>query len=570
QRWTSPIIDHGRELNLPARLLTGEQLYVDVHYLYGPLAPHLNALLYGIFGTHLSVLHFSGMLCGAIILVLVYAIARQLMPTVPACLTVLMVLVVCAIKATANYIMPYSFGALYALVFALGALLCSIVYVRRKNRWWLGCAGLLSGAVLTSKLEITLPAIAAAGLAWCINSFQKRKIQWFDLALLILPLVLINFIVFGLVLKQVPLNVLLEDNRLLFTNMPEQLYYFNQRVSGLADWPRGLAASIAGSTLWIAVCGLCALIGLLIAKRNQAQSNKSQERWHKPLIASLSGFILWALIVFSFNLRSDASPLTGGLLLLIAIIVWAGWRVVRQQDARAPVMLIISIFALGSIARVFLNVTVSSTYSPFFLPAVIIVYLYVLFEIAPKTLLNSKQAQKKAVSAAVVLMLIAVIATAFGTARRVRRKYNYQVITARGSFYTTQEIGLPAAQILRWIETETLPEDHVLIIPQGTSLNFLSARRSPFAEEILLPGFVAGEAEQQAIQKLDAERVPWIIIENFPSDEFQQAIFGRDYNQQLVEWINQKYVPVAKFPNPAHQSTASDFSLTIYKLEPQR
>ena len=27
QRWTHPIIDHGRELNLPARILAGEQLW---------------------------------------------------------------------------------------------------------------------------------------------------------------------------------------------------------------------------------------------------------------------------------------------------------------------------------------------------------------------------------------------------------------------------------------------------------------------------------------------------------------------------------------------------------------
>ena len=39
QRWTHPIIDHGREMNVPARILAGERLYVDIFLHYGPFAP---------------------------------------------------------------------------------------------------------------------------------------------------------------------------------------------------------------------------------------------------------------------------------------------------------------------------------------------------------------------------------------------------------------------------------------------------------------------------------------------------------------------------------------------------
>src|SRR5204863_2920647 len=60
QRWTSVIADSGRELDLPLRLLNGEWLYRDVHYLYPPLSPYFNALLYRVFGPHLNVLQISG------------------------------------------------------------------------------------------------------------------------------------------------------------------------------------------------------------------------------------------------------------------------------------------------------------------------------------------------------------------------------------------------------------------------------------------------------------------------------------------------------------------------------
>src|SRR5215510_5701860 len=67
RRWTSPIADSGREMDLPRRLLDGELLYRDVHHLYPPFAPYFNALLYRIFGVQLDVLHVAGILCSIVI-----------------------------------------------------------------------------------------------------------------------------------------------------------------------------------------------------------------------------------------------------------------------------------------------------------------------------------------------------------------------------------------------------------------------------------------------------------------------------------------------------------------------
>src|SRR2546426_1592868 len=79
QRWTQPLIDHGREMNLPARILAGERVYSDVQVLYGPFAPHFNALLYRVFGIHLTVLKAAGAACAILILLMVYRLARALM-----------------------------------------------------------------------------------------------------------------------------------------------------------------------------------------------------------------------------------------------------------------------------------------------------------------------------------------------------------------------------------------------------------------------------------------------------------------------------------------------------------
>src|SRR5215468_12352165 len=133
QRWTQPLIDHGREMNLPARILAGERLYNDVQFLYGPFAPHFNALLYRVFGIHLSVLKVSGAVCAILILLLTYRLARTLMSDWESFLAAGLALVICALKSTANYIQPYAYAALYGLVFALGSLVVTVSYVKRRS-----------------------------------------------------------------------------------------------------------------------------------------------------------------------------------------------------------------------------------------------------------------------------------------------------------------------------------------------------------------------------------------------------------------------------------------------------
>src|SRR5262252_3067910 len=79
RRWTNPIIDAGRELDLPRRLLAGEELYRDIHYLYPPLSPYLNALLYDLFGVKLGVLNAAGICVSACVMAICYAIAKRIL-----------------------------------------------------------------------------------------------------------------------------------------------------------------------------------------------------------------------------------------------------------------------------------------------------------------------------------------------------------------------------------------------------------------------------------------------------------------------------------------------------------
>ncbi len=262
QRWTQPLIDHGREMNLPARILSGEPLYTEVQFLYGPFAPHFNALLYYIFGIHLSVLKASGAVCALLILLMVYRLSRMLMSDWESFLVAGLVMVVCALKSTANYIQPYAYASLYGLVFALGSLISIARYiVLRSKRMRSGeslenypvgaaqtsltpnatlravIAGALAGLASISKPEIAMAALAAGFTALIVESFAERKPLWRDTAAFIAPVIIIVTATYAIILSYAPLRVLLEDNHILFTAMPG--------ATGLFQSPRQRTRSVA-------------------------------------------------------------------------------------------------------------------------------------------------------------------------------------------------------------------------------------------------------------------------------------------------------------------------------------
>mgnify|MGYP000361399652 CR=1 FL=1 len=177
RRWTSPIADSGREMDLPWRLLQGEWLYRDVHHIYPPFAPYLNALLYRVFGVHLDVLHAAGIVCSAIITVLCYRIARRLFEPAEAAIATIAVIIFCIFKPAGNLIQPYAFAALYACVCSLGVLLLTLRHAENQRSRELIFAGLLIGLAAITKQEFALAGAATVTAPLFYQQISKVKSQ---------------------------------------------------------------------------------------------------------------------------------------------------------------------------------------------------------------------------------------------------------------------------------------------------------------------------------------------------------------------------------------------------------
>jgi hypothetical protein len=619
QRWTQPLIDHGREMNLPTRILAGERIYSDVQVLYGPFAPHFNALLYRIFGIHLSVLKAAGAVCAILILLMIHRLARVLMSEWESFMVAGLALVLCALKSTANYIQPYAYAALYGLVFALGSLVATVSYVKRRAERGrsefplraespgnlpseggalndrilnarLVLAGSLAGLSLISKPEIALAGLAAGFVALIVESAAERKPLWLDAASFSAPAAIIAAVTYAIVLSRTPLRVLIEDNHVLFTMMPPPLIYFNRHVSGLAQWPSSLWFSLAGIGVFALWVGMCGVIGA-VTSRKQAERRRVLK---SGLILVCAG-ALWSEVTISFSdMSSNVTPFASAVFILPALIGWIihdCWRAAGRRgdfisssslppcppvapSPRRPIshslriLLVITVFSFVAILRVILNVATTGPYAPFYLPASIVVYLYLLFRVAPALLAKTDSTRASIRRAAMLMTALMIVGMGVNSTIRLRRSNTFNVSAPRGSFITVPEIGEPLQAAIRYADERTGPDDYLLAAPQATTINFLTARRYPLREEIIHPGFLAGEKELDAIERIKERKTPLILIVNIDTSEFGERAFGVDYNVGMARWIMENYRLAARFDSAnSHNAKLGDKPFFILAYE---
>jgi len=169
------------------------------------------------------------------------------------------------------------------------------------------------------------------------------------------------------------------------------------------------------------------------------------------------------------------------------------------------------------------------------------------------------------------MIALMIVGMGVNSAILLRRRNTFTVSSSRGSFITVPEIGEPLQAAIRYVEQRTGPDDYVLSAPQGTTINFLAARRYPLREEIIHPGFLAGEKELDAIERIETRETPLILIANIDTSEFSDRAFGVDYNQGLMRWVNEKYHLAARFDSAhSHNATLGDppFFILVYERNP--
>ena len=210
-RWSDPIVDVGREMNQPLRLLEGEQLYSDVRHIYGPLSPIVHAAVYRVLGPSLSWLYADGIVTAMLVLALVYRLGRQLMSPAASAAATLNVVALCVFKPAGNYILPYSYSSLHGATLGLVTLLVLTRAAgdprtrddpRRQRRVFL-TAGVLTGLALLAKTEMGLAAAAASVAAAASLGYPDTRRVARLVALFAAPAILVALVPYAVLVARI-------------------------------------------------------------------------------------------------------------------------------------------------------------------------------------------------------------------------------------------------------------------------------------------------------------------------------------------------------------------------------
>ena len=568
RRWTSAIADSGREMDLPLRLLNGELLYRDVYYLYLPLSPYLNSLLYRLFGVHLDVLLTSGIICSALIVALSYRIARRILSPSEATLATLVIIVLCVFKPTGNLISPYAFAALHGTVLSLGILLLMLRYavpgvqngVNAKNssfdsradstngsesevrsRAPLFWSGILLGLAAITKVEFVLTG-AVTIIATLVYLHRKRYGRLLtDLSFAALPSAVIALPVYALFFYLVDWRTLVEDCHIFYTHLPASLIYYNSLRTGL-DRPLFSFLQMVGAS----AVGVAAMSIIVLS------SDRERRMLHQAGVVLALSLLVVVMIRLVVGIQWDGSPLRAMPLLLLTFILyeWRRGSFEAKKTTEWTCLFIISIYSLVVLARVLGRVPSGGAFGSFFLPTSMILFCYLFLRFLPQALVrwtSDQFAAKRAQRLSKILFTVVAIATVPIYAVRYRKTFSYEVTAERGHLF---EPGLPGRAIddaLNFMRTETKPSEAVAVLPEGSDLTFLTGRRMPLRHQMLIPGLMSEKDEQEAMTTLQRERVRYVLIINRPMLEFGLEAFGRDFYTILGRWLDDHYRIVKVF-----------------------
>jgi hypothetical protein len=228
-------------------------------------------------------------------------------------------------------------------------------------------------------------------------------------------------------------------------------------------------------------------------------------------------------------------------ILLGYLLAASGNRYLRgTRNTRLQILIVFSIYAMASLARIILRVRSGGAYSSYLIPVSVILFTYFLVQIFPGFLPSSRARliAHKIVLGAIVAWLAW---TGIVISYRYRTKDTYAISGARGTMLTQPELGRAFDEAIQFINTRTRPGDALAVLPEGTSLDFLTDRRNPLREEIVTPGFLDRDGEQRAIRQLEESDTRVILIANRATPEFGPTSFGADYCRDLMNWIHNNY-----------------------------
>lgn len=566
--WGVPSVDAGHELNVAGTLASGGRPYGDIRYFYGPVGLYALGGAFAVFGTGFTTAFAFGLFQAGAIIAAFYALARQLLSVVPAAIATAIVAAIGFSGTAFNFVLPHTNSGTFGILF----LLLMLLGLKRER---LVLAGLAAGVVGLTRPEFAAVA-ALAGLAYLVGFGRQHGVRAALRALV--PLALPALVVAGGALALLASSVGAE--RLFAENLWPVDFLRIAGFSSQHSWApmdlESVVATIARAGVYCTM--LAAVVGAALLF-SQAPDRKQRLLALWPLPAAVVALLiadaawkasgLWAPAQSA--VQHEATHLLIGMSWLPALGFAAcavvGIRLLRgggpliSDSWGFDLALVVAAAVLG--ARAYDAFTAEASYAPYY-AAPLVLLLAVLHDRLSRRFPQARPALYAALAAvAVGLAAYAQLALYPDSSAAVR--------TERGTFLTAPASAPAIQETIDYIDAHTAPGEAVLAVPADSGLNFMTDRPSPLYDAMFLPGLLDSRRDElEAIARLEAENVRYVVIDKRRFVGYRYEYFGRDYNRVLAAWIRRNGAPVATFGDAGGEPAAGTnppTSFEIYRTE---
>ena len=489
------LIDFGREVYYPQRILQGKILYKDLFNIYGPLAYQINAVLYKFFGAKLSTLYGAGVLCSLLTVSGIFFIAKKFLSEFLSFGIGLFSLAVGVTTSVIfNFHFPYSWAVLYGLVAFLFSLYFLLNFCDDKNSTNLCISSFLAGICITCKYDFILYGIIVLFLIIKEKNFKA-----------LLSFLSVPFICFGVLFIQGLRFSDLANFLIVIKAMAKSktLTYFYQN-SGIYFHPKALVTDFL-LFLKFVIPFSAILAGVSLFNRNKIGSISLQ----------IFGWVtfLW-FFTGKYQIAFGFLPLV---LLIFALFSY------KKFDFK---LFILVLSALAAGAKVFW-VLILQSYGNYYVPIILIAFLALLFTYLPKKL-------EKVVAIYVIIAGLFIFISNFSTLSLPQ----YKITTERGTIYTQKSIAGSTNQLINFLKNQN---GNAVIFPEGMSVNFLSNTISDDYYNSLLPLYVETFTEEKIISHYRENLPEYVIFNNLNMKDYYFKYICEDYALDFCRFVKDNY-----------------------------
>ena len=511
------LLDVGREVYYPLRILEGKVLYKDLFVIYGPSAYLWNALLYKIFGVNLTILYIAGALCSYGIVAAVYLIAQRFLSKFLSFSVGFFTIAtgVCSVSLF-NFTFPYSWAMLYGTLLCLWSLFCLLKFKDTEKTKYLFAAAFLSGSAVSCKYDFLLYSLI---ILLVILKTRDLKIILKSL----LSFALIPFVSFGILFLQGLrwcdlINTLRILNVMAHTKSLEYFY----RHSGVFFSVQILMYWIIGFLKCILCFGAITAGVRILKKKNEF-----------GVILTVIGIVLTYFLcdpaIFAF------------LIAALTFFAITGYKTLKND--KSVLLLILSIIALS--LKSFWGLT-PLNYGNYYCSLVLIGFFVLLYDVIDKNL------QK---SGAIFILAISLWFLIFNASQLPN--LNGKIKSLHGTIYTDKNYAIPINQAINFLNSQDKDKTAV-IFPEGLIINLLSEKEQ-ISEDFynsLIPLYTETFKESELIKYFRIHRPNFILFTNQKMNSYNTGLICRDYGRYFCGYVLENYDFVKTF--------GKDFKIVIF------